>query len=267
MTEIEYHRLKTKTGKRLSDARLTITVNYPFFGYLLAGLDYTPVDVPGLTIATNGFKVAYSPMFLDQLSNNELLFVICHEVLHCALEHISRRKGRQQLIWNIAVDIVTNEILMYNISKKRFSGKAPANAVRGKQFLPPNFYKVDGLLNKSAEEIYRELMLRTKTIKINLETGESPNFDQHHEPGGGEQRKDNLKKEGGTGGVLTEVFRDSNQKTDWRAKLTQAAVFARNRGKLPLGIEEEYQIAVKGYFPWQRLLAQYVQRTLAYDAT
>jgi predicted metal-dependent peptidase len=241
--------------KRLTNAKVTIAINYPFFGFLLAGLEFKQFDTPGLTMATDGYRVAYSSKFLEKLTNNEVLFVLCHEVLHCALEHLARRKGRQRVIWNIAVDIVTNEILAQNKI-----GQQPQYTVRGKHFLPPNFFKKEQLISISAEEVYREVMKNVKVIKIQG----SPNFDQHYDPSQGVFGVSDALEDP----ELREYFgQPQEENIDWPSRLGQASVFAKSRGTVPLGIDQEYELVMKGQFPWQRLLAQYVQQTLAYDTS
>ncbi|MHA2294487.1 MAG: vWA domain-containing protein [Candidatus Hodarchaeales archaeon] len=262
---ISFHELKRETEQRLSNARVNITIFHSFFGYLLAGLEFIPKDILGLTMATDGYMVIYSPRYAKSLTNEELEFVLCHEVLHCALEHMIRRKERNQIIWNIAVDIVTNEILVQNKI-----GKQPKNTVRGTNFLPIEYFEKRGLMNKSAEEVYRELITRVKKITVQIGGEGSPNFDQHHDPD--EQRiagsKSETEEKQRTESKIADVFRGTKKsEVDWSARLSQAAVFAKSRGKLPTGIEEEYELTVKGYFPWQRLLASYIQQSLAHDMT
>lgn len=46
------------------------------------------------------------------LSEQELRFVIAHEVLHVALRHMDRRAGREPYLWNVACDFVINQWLI-----------------------------------------------------------------------------------------------------------------------------------------------------------
>ena len=46
------------------------------------------------------------------LSELELRFVIAHEVLHVALRHLPRRRGREPFLWNVACDFVINDWLI-----------------------------------------------------------------------------------------------------------------------------------------------------------
>ncbi|KGH24207.1 MULTISPECIES: VWA-like domain-containing protein [Comamonas] len=47
-----------------------------------------------------------------RLTELELRFVIAHEVLHVALRHLSRRRGREPFLWNVACDFVINDWLI-----------------------------------------------------------------------------------------------------------------------------------------------------------
>ncbi|MFW9997900.1 MAG: VWA-like domain-containing protein, partial [Candidatus Odinarchaeota archaeon] len=158
------------------------------------------------------------------------------------------------------VDIVTNEILVRNKI-----GKPPKKVVRGEQFLSSEFYEKDGLINKSAEEIYRELASRAVKVTEYIEQNGSPNFDQHYEPG--KQQEDQNGGEKSNSEIAKAFKKIKRSVMDWKSRLAQASVYAKSRGRVPFGIEEEYELVIKGYFPWQRLLAQYIQQSLAYDTT
>lgn len=85
-------------------------VKYPFFGSVIANIDYKENnDIP--TAGTNGETIYYNPVFLENLSIDEQLFVFAHEVCHIAFNHILRSKDKNQRIWNIATDAVINQFL------------------------------------------------------------------------------------------------------------------------------------------------------------
>lgn len=46
------------------------------------------------------------------LSGDELRFVMAHELLHAALRHLARRRGRDPFLWNVACDYVVNGWLL-----------------------------------------------------------------------------------------------------------------------------------------------------------
>src|SRR5439155_22669971 len=52
------------------------------------------------TAATDGRTLLLNPAFALGLSPEELVGVVAHEVLHCALCHHARRSGRAPARWN-----------------------------------------------------------------------------------------------------------------------------------------------------------------------
>ncbi len=267
--------------KRISNARLSIAIDFPFFGYLLAGINFNPVDTAqGLTISTNGDVIIYSPKYVDSLSNDQLLFALSHDILHCALEHIQRRKSRSKPLWNLASDILVNEILIHNEI-----GEPPPDTVRA-----PEHVQLVDITSRSVEEIYHELLSKQ-------EKQEQPkfwaNFDQHFDPTTKDEQesKQTTKQEEQKPEVtpkvqetpdaqpqsktvpkpeqfLAEIYSTvPKQNIEWSLKIAQAMVFAKTQGSTPKGVEQEYEISVKGQLPWQRILAQYIQQTLAFDTS
>lgn len=64
------------------------------------------------TMATDGQAIYFRPDFVETLSDPELMGVVAHEILHCALQHISRREGRDPDSWNVACDYAVNPIVL-----------------------------------------------------------------------------------------------------------------------------------------------------------
>ena len=54
----------------------------------------------------------YHPPFVTALSPDELVGVLAHEVMHCALAHPARRQGRDAERWNVACDLAINPLLV-----------------------------------------------------------------------------------------------------------------------------------------------------------
>ncbi len=83
---------------------------FPHLGVALSGLKIRPLTQIN-TAATDGKTVYYSPEFFDPLKDEEKVFIIAHEVMHVAFNHILRSKDRDEEVWNIATDAVINQIL------------------------------------------------------------------------------------------------------------------------------------------------------------
>ena len=67
-------------------------------------------DIP--TAGTNGILLKINPKFFYELSKEERLFVILHELWHVAKLHSIRRESRDCRLWNIACDYHINNLLL-----------------------------------------------------------------------------------------------------------------------------------------------------------
>src|SRR5512138_3863203 len=94
----------------LSLLRTRLCTRTPFLGSLLLFAETIPTDtIP--TAATNGRHIFINPQFFERLTIDQQEAVLLHEVLHAALLHPSRGKGRDAKRWNVAADIVVNGVL------------------------------------------------------------------------------------------------------------------------------------------------------------
>lgn len=87
-----------------------IAAKYKFFAELAYNLRiiYTR-QVP--TAAVDGTNMFINPDFFAPLTEPQIMFIVCHEVMHCALLHFARIKGRDGFRWNIAGDYEINLLL------------------------------------------------------------------------------------------------------------------------------------------------------------
>lgn len=99
-----------KTAHRLIETRTKILSQYPFFGRLLMRLSFGFADCE--TAYTDMKRIVFSPDFADELDDEQLTFVVLHELMHCVLKHCVRGKGKIHLLYNIACDIVVNSIIL-----------------------------------------------------------------------------------------------------------------------------------------------------------
>ncbi|SVD77611.1 uncharacterized protein METZ01_LOCUS430465, partial [marine metagenome] len=66
------------------------------------------------TAATDGRTIFINDKFLSALKSSEQNALLLHEVLHMALLHCIRIGSRDPMIWNIAADIVVNNLITLN---------------------------------------------------------------------------------------------------------------------------------------------------------
>lgn len=86
---------------RIDRARWWALTNQPFYGALAMRLP--DVIKPSTETAhTNGREIAWNPTFVESLSDEELRFVLLHETLHCAHQHLWRLPPDQR--GNVAGD-------------------------------------------------------------------------------------------------------------------------------------------------------------------
>lgn len=92
---------------------MRVLINNGFYGLLLMHMNFA-IDEDCETAATDGRKIIFGPDFLENLSDSEIDFVMMHEVLHVALRHCARTGDRDNLLFNIACDIVVNSNILYS---------------------------------------------------------------------------------------------------------------------------------------------------------
>lgn len=145
-------REKNKVMERLSKARTALLIKEPFYGNLLMNLKLVLEECG--TACTDMEYIFFDPAFARDLSDEDLVFVMKHEVLHCVLQHCVRfRNHRNRFLYNYAADIVVNSHIMKSMKVKDYylSGDD----------LPLPHIALDGRegCECTTEEIYYDLLL------------------------------------------------------------------------------------------------------------
>ena len=283
--------------EKISRAKVQLYTKAPFFSYLIEHMTiYEESDPKKLRVPTMGVNAKndlfYNPDFVDKLPDEELLGVLCHEVMHCALEHPWRGDGRNIVIkgkntktgevhdlslWNAAIDIVVNGIILKN------GFRIPKDCILpdiAKDSIEIFGGTINELSNKSAEEIYDELKQLVKdqiqkskgkgkkgkgqpsddgdegstVIDMDGELG----FDQHDfdDPEDGQGKgKDGKEQEGG------------GQGKDWKQIMSDAATFSKQRGIDPLGLGRDYDVGRKSCINWRAILRREIAKSIPVDYT
>ena len=95
----------------ITKAKATLIIEQPFFASLLLGMPmHETTSIP--TFGTDGKMILYNPKYAATLKEQEVVFVLAHEVMHCALMHMFRFGARDKQKANIAADFVVNDILV-----------------------------------------------------------------------------------------------------------------------------------------------------------
>jgi len=109
--------------KKLLLSRMRILLRNPFYGQLLMNINIG-LDENCNTAYANGDKICFSPEFLEQLSEDEVDFVLHHEILHIVLKHCYRfepKNKQNPLLFNIACDMVVDSTIFksYNYDESK----------------------------------------------------------------------------------------------------------------------------------------------------
>lgn len=189
----------------------------------------------GLNISISAVSIEKKEIYINPLSNlseNGLKFVIAHQILHVALNHGSRREGRDRLMWNLACDFVINAWLIeMNI------GVAPEGIYFDKE-----------LSLKSADEIYllisqdEKLRKRLGTLR-NMFAGELTKKTQT----GCDMLDDDVR--------YFSDFEDSCKAALLRGVFLHEAI---GRGDLPANLVAEIKALNQPPIPWQVNLAKWI---------
>jgi predicted metal-dependent peptidase len=128
--------------RRIENGLRLVTVPFPHF----AGLAQTvrvclDERVPTMGVFASGRLVA-NPQFVRQLQENELVFVLAHEIFHLALRTHDRAVGSDPVRFNYAHDYIINDILRGEL---------------GFQHVPAGGLDWPGARRMSAEEILLEM--------------------------------------------------------------------------------------------------------------
>lgn len=97
---------------RVTLARTRLVTSQPFYGCLALHLAVAARPDKTATMATDGASLFYAPAFIESLSEAECIFLVAHEVSHCAYRHHARIGNRDLERFNRAADYCINPDLI-----------------------------------------------------------------------------------------------------------------------------------------------------------
>ena len=128
--------------KRVHRGLKLLTVSLPYLSGLAATVRVTlDTRVPTMGVFASG-RLVVNPAFAETLKENELIFVLAHELLHLALRTHDRARGSHHLEFNYAHDYIINDILRKEL---------------GMEHVPAGGLDMPGARERSAEEIVLEM--------------------------------------------------------------------------------------------------------------
>lgn len=147
---------KRQLIRRFTKTRELLLREAPFYGSLVMNLKFGLASCG--TAYTDMRYIVFDPDFMERLSDDELRFVVEHEVLHCVLLHCIRGQSLNHKVYNIACDIVVNSNILHGMGVDKF--KIDGENV---MHLAPN--GEEGYLY-TAEQVYDMLYNYRKSIDV-----------------------------------------------------------------------------------------------------
>lgn len=254
-----------KAIDKIRKARISLLSKSPFFGHLTMHLKlkrFTEEEEksfgqynlnPTAGVDKHG-NLYYSPDFINSLCDRDMEFLICHEVLHCALNHTTRGGNRVKESWQgwgIAIDCIVNNILIQNDfhCSERLSNGAiiPKN-----NKLIYDKIVIENIDKKTAEEIYDELMKQAEQNNMIKEVEDYQPMDDHskHSKGneGVEEKSENRELE-----------------KEWKKNLITASEQVKKQGTLPAGLDRYIDELLNNKINWKTLLQRHIVNEVISD--
>lgn len=221
--ELDYRQL-TRLMDR-TKMQIFLNTNGAFLAPLMSSLEFRWEErIP--TVATNGIDLIWNPYFFLFLDEPTRVSVLLHELWHVAFLHNIRRGDRDPDVWNIAADIVINNML----------------DDEGCVFNNCNPWIDHSFDGQTTEEVYDAIYQQkpgmcSKPQFTNPNTGESGDSDIQE-----------------AGGSASEQAAVQHQVA---AKVIAAAHASKMAGKLPGSVETILNKFLAPKLPWKQILANF----------
>jgi len=239
--------------RRLQQARLRLLCNHGFYGLLIMHMTFH-LDESLDTAATDGDKILFGPQFLDEISDSELDFILMHEVMHAAMQHISRRGDRDPFAYNVACDIVVNSTIMHDagddeksIALKKY-GVSMHTAPNGKEGYEYTSEEVYEMFRKRAGRGGRGVRGIEIPVSGNGNTGGGDTWDDH-------SRWDN--RNGDNAEMLSEVWTRRVLEAAQAMAVRESSV---GRGLIPGFARRILEELKHPQIDWRTVLNEFVQQ-------
>ena len=242
-----------KIVDNLITARVGLLLRHPFFGNLATRLIIKEGGEWCKTAATEGRHIFFNREFFKNLSVRQIEFVLAHEILHNAFDHMGRREGRHPKLFNYAADYCVNGQLVQD--------KIGDHDIKGISMLhDPKYYGM------GAEEIYD--LLKEHNDEMLDKLGEL--LDQHFDWEAGDGDGEGGDGEGGDGdgqGRPVYTAEELRQIRDEVREAVMSAAQSTDAGNIPGSIKRLIKQLTEPKMNWREILQQQIQSTIKDDYT
>jgi len=236
--------------KRLDKSMFKMFRDFPFWAFLIEKCNVRLTEdkkVPTACVDRNG-NIFFNREFFTSLSDNMVHFVLAHEVMHMLLDHHSRVGGRQAYLWNVAGDVLINEMLEDHFSQKG-ARLDLSSYITSRSF----DFEIDHN-TMTTEEVY-ELIIKNNSKMKEKSCGEGEggiqdgndlaNFEPGDEPSGQDIRT---------------ASEDTPQNAkEWADAGLEAATRSRMAGNCPQFMERQIDKLLNPEIAWNEVLAYYLR--------
>jgi len=231
-------------GERLTRARSRLLLDQPWFGSLSLRLQVQEAPELTETMSTDGSRLVFNAAWVDERTDTELMALVAHEVLHCALLHPYRVGSRDLKLWNLASDFAINPMLVQQ------------------GFRLPDGMAIDPqYAGLSAETIYARLSRDGQQPPPGGTGGDKPpqpDFTKAPQP----QQTDHAQSQGA---AEPQPSAPRMTATDWQIAAEQATTVARKAGKMEGGLERSVKDARRPAADWRAVTQRFVERLMPSD--
>ncbi len=252
-------------GDRVERALRMVTVPFPHLAGLVASARVSIDErVPTVGVFASG-RVAANPAFVRGLKEDELVFVLAHEMLHLALRTHDRARGADRLEFNYAHDYIINDILRTELGVG----------------VPAGGLDMPGARERSAEEIVLEMRRnRDAGARTRVWQGEASTAGRVFGAGGrggadsteagdvldGAAEADLFPEEAAEAAARAEQVKEAAAKA---LSLARAMGMARGLRGTDAGTASQTVLALRGIYraPWKLALQRWIESVAPGDRT
>lgn len=236
------------TKKLIEKARAFVVCDHPFFASpMLKRPMIERLDVPTLAVTDSG-RIFYNPAFIATLTPSQVVWAICHEILHYMSGHGHRRGNRDPKKWNVACDMWINDTLNRSNVGEKIEG----------------CIDVPGSADRTVEDIYASFPPDDdcEGDEPGDEPGDNPVKGRSTGQGDGDDDGDPMSSD-----IDDEDDGSSPAENEAQRKIdvAEAAQIAKMKGKLPGALAKFAAETVESRVPWFDILERYMTERVRND--
>lgn len=267
---------------KIAQARASLILDQPFFGYLLAQFSINPVREKIHNFAADRSHLYFNVNYMDDLIHNntnwngKIKFILMHLIIHQIYQHHIRLGQKIPKLWGKAADLVVQQALLH-ISQEWM---APLDWE-----VPPLRQVPEEFLNHNAEKTY-ELFVQEILNEYNNSTAQN---DQRSSDNQNNELRDDLSNPtpelmqyveafGQHLGLpetcdIQEVMLEGEgdvselQEQYFEGLIRSAYNYSKHHGKIPGDIQRFVDELLFPKMNWQGKLTQFLQNSIIFDST